>query len=194
MNSLRGKTTHVFTDNATGEQHFTVVLDVEIPEGGTPVAHAFSIEMSEGLALTPAYLVQLGKLLDVYVDKAAAELVALAATETITSGRLSITPASGSMEFDVGPDGPVRSVTIKPSSQFREDVFREMARRRNARHTDEHYRQVAEVYRQAEQEGRPVQRAVADAMVVEIPTAARLISEARKRGLLPPTTKGRKKA
>jgi len=31
-------------------------------------------------------------------------------------------------------------------------------------------------------------------MVVEIPTAARLISEARKRGLLPPTTKGRKKA
>lgn len=194
VGALRGKTSHTFTDNETGEVHFTVTLDVEVPDGGKARALGFTIAMEDDRELTGAHLVQIGKLLSVYVDQAAAYLVAQAATQTFTEGTLRIGSGDSQATYAVGPEEPVKRITVRPGADFTEDVFKEMQRRRKARHTDEDYQRVADVYRDAAATGRSVQRAVADAMVVEIPTAARLISECRKRGLLPPTSKGKAKA
>jgi hypothetical protein len=50
--------------------------------------------------------------------------------------------------------------------------------------TDEHLRHVASLYMQAWRNGLPVQRYVADALRVAVPTAARQITLARERGYI----------
>ena len=55
---------------------------------------------------------------------------------------------------------------------------------RRTRMTDEHLRHVASLYMQAWRNGLPVQRYVADALRVAVPTAARQITLARERGYI----------
>jgi hypothetical protein len=55
---------------------------------------------------------------------------------------------------------------------------------RRTRMTDEHLRKVASLYMQAWRNGLPVQRYVADALRVAVPTAARQITLARERGYI----------
>jgi hypothetical protein len=56
---------------------------------------------------------------------------------------------------------------------------------------DDHYREVAAVYAQAMQEGRPPTKAVQEHFTVEKSTAAKKVARARERGFLPKTTRGR---
>ena len=63
--------------------------------------------------------------------------------------------------------------------------------RGKARLDDQHFAQVAQLYSAAVQRGRPPGKAVAEAMHASRPTVTRWLAEARKRGLLPPTTQGR---
>lgn len=56
---------------------------------------------------------------------------------------------------------------------------------------DDHYQAVAEVYRLAVAEGVPPTKAVAEHFTVSKSAAAKKVSRARERGLLPPTTRGR---
>jgi len=58
-------------------------------------------------------------------------------------------------------------------------------------HGAEHWVKVVAVYRQAHIERRPPTQAVAKAFEVNKSTAAKYVAEARKRGLLPPTTRGK---
>jgi hypothetical protein len=93
----------------------------------------------------------------------------------------------------------IAAVTILPVL-LREDAsrggdhYREVQRRRRSRLTPADYQRVADVYRQAVADGRPVQQAVADDFFVGRQRGASLIAEARRRGLLPQTTKGKKQA
>lgn len=57
--------------------------------------------------------------------------------------------------------------------------------------TDDFLREVATVYADALQEGRPPKQAVSDELNGSYPTAGRWVSEARKRGILPPTSPGK---
>lgn len=56
------------------------------------------------------------------------------------------------------------------------------------------YEETARVYRQAYAEGRPPRAAVADHFRISLDTAAKRVSRARERGLLPPTSQGRGRA
>jgi hypothetical protein len=56
--------------------------------------------------------------------------------------------------------------------------------RRRTRMTEEHLRHVASLYMQAWRSGLPVQRYVADALRVAVPTAARQITLARNHGYI----------
>lgn len=56
---------------------------------------------------------------------------------------------------------------------------------------DDHYREVAAVYAQALQDGRPPTKAVQEHFTVEKSTAAKKVARARERGFLPKTTRGR---
>ena len=51
--------------------------------------------------------------------------------------------------------------------------------------------EVAQVYKAAWAEGRPPRKAVAEYFVLTLPAAAKLVSRARKAGLLGKTTRGR---
>lgn len=66
--------------------------------------------------------------------------------------------------------------------------------RRAAHLDDDHYEAVARVYSHASDRGVAPRKAVAETMHVSQPTASRWIGEARRRGLLPPTTPGKAKA
>ena len=57
-------------------------------------------------------------------------------------------------------------------------------------HTPDHYKQVAEVYDEAIEEGDPPTQSVAEAFDVPYTTAARWVRRARQLGLLPPPTPG----
>jgi hypothetical protein len=57
-------------------------------------------------------------------------------------------------------------------------------KKRRTRITDEHLQRVATLYMQAWRSGLPVQRYVADALRVAVPTAARQITLARERGYI----------
>ena len=59
------------------------------------------------------------------------------------------------------------------------------------RATDGRYAEVAEVYRQAWQDGRPPTRAVAEHFVISPSAAAKRVSRARQAGYLPLTTRGK---
>ena len=65
------------------------------------------------------------------------------------------------------------------------------SRRLGRRLRDQHYEEVAEIYRDAVKRGDAPKQAVAKAMGVSVPTAGRYVMEARNRGLLGPTTPGR---
>ena len=67
-------------------------------------------------------------------------------------------------------------------------------RRGRKGHPPEYFEDVARVYREADQRHLPRIRAVADYFSTSESNAGRLISEARKRELLPPTTRGKPKA
>lgn len=56
---------------------------------------------------------------------------------------------------------------------------------------DDHYREVAEVYARAVQDGRPPTAAVADHFTVQKSSAAKKVARARERGFLPKTSRGR---
>jgi hypothetical protein len=56
---------------------------------------------------------------------------------------------------------------------------------------DEHYRRVADIYRDAVRNGEPPTAAVADALTVSKSAAAKQVARARERGLLPRTSRGR---
>lgn len=55
---------------------------------------------------------------------------------------------------------------------------------------DDHYEEVAQVYRRAFAEGQPPRRAVAEWFNVSPSAASKWVAEARKRGTLPPTERG----
>ncbi|MFC4375105.1 hypothetical protein ACFO5K_13460 [Nocardia halotolerans] len=55
----------------------------------------------------------------------------------------------------------------------------------------QHYLQVSWAYTEAEKAGRPARKAIADQWKVSLVTASRWLSEARKRGYLPPYVPGR---
>lgn len=62
--------------------------------------------------------------------------------------------------------------------------------RRGKRLQDDELRQVACVYRAALERGKPPTASVQDEFRVAYPTAGRWVMEARRRGFLPPTTRG----
>lgn len=81
------------------------------------------------------------------------------------------------------------------AAQWREDTAEEReafnSTRRGRDLGDDRYREVAEVYAQAVQEGRSPTKAVADHFTVEKSTAAKRVARARERGFLPKTSRGR---
>lgn len=56
---------------------------------------------------------------------------------------------------------------------------------------DDHYREVADVYKVAAAAGRAPTAAVADHFTIAKSSAAKKVARARERGFLPPTTRGR---
>jgi hypothetical protein len=75
-----------------------------------------------------------------------------------------------------------RVLRAQKTQTTKQEVQRQNRRRK--RITDEHLRRVAALYMQAWCSGRPVQRYVADALRVAVPTAARQIALARERGYI----------
>lgn len=67
-----------------------------------------------------------------------------------------------------------------------------LARPSDSRTKDARLREVAEIYKAAEESGKPTQ-AVQDALYMSYSTAARLVGEARRRGFLPPSRRNQRK-
>lgn len=130
------------------------------------------------------------QLLDVLGSHLYAEL----ASRRVTEGVVTIGSGDSETTWEIGPSGPVVGVTLRPGEAFREAKFQELRKRRRSHRSDEDYQLVAEIYRRAQAEDELVQQSVADALHVSKAHAARLIGEARKRGFLPRTTKGKAKA
>ena len=71
------------------------------------------------------------------------------------------------------------------------EPWKSQAQRRRPQLDDGHYADVARIYSNAVARGAAPRKAVAASMHASDPTAARWISEARNRGLLPPTVPGK---
>jgi hypothetical protein len=124
-----------------------------------------------------------------WVDTAGAHMLREAVTERLGDGTLTITTPDGTRHST-----QARNVVLAPASGYVEAVYGELQRRRRSRLTDDDYVRVADVYRHAVTDGRSAQHAVKDTFTVSQSRAATMIAEARKRGLLPPTTRGKAQA
>lgn len=180
------------TPQGAGEPAYVVSLYVVVPAGGTAYASSFTVRTADRQPISRDRLAQIAAQLDVFTDGGAAYLAEqqayVDASKAASAGTAIFTAADGTQieaQAVLGPHVP---------EDYAQQAHEELRRRRRGRLTDSDYERVAQVYRAAIAEGRPTQHAVKDAFTVSQSRAAALIGEARKRGLLPPTTRGKAKA
>jgi len=161
---------------------------------GLPMCREVAIVAVEGREVTRDLIPLVAKDFNEFLDVLGSHLYAELASRRVTEGVVTIGSGEYEQTWEIGPSGPVLGVTLRPGEAFREAKFQELRKRRRSHRSDEDYQQVAEIYRRAQAEEAPVQESVAKALHVSTAHAARLIGEARKRGFLPPTTKGKAKA
>lgn len=183
--ALRGKVTHTLTNSATGEAAYGIVVAVVAPVGGVAYAESVTVTAHNGHELGPETLADIGNALPHFIDEGAAHLAREAAKQTGTA-TLTFTKPDGTQVSH-----EVENATFGPGPDYVEGVYNELQRRRRSRVTDADYERVAQVYREAAANGESVQHAVKDAFTVSQSRAAAMIGEARRRGLLPPTTPGK---
>lgn len=203
---LSGKVTSQFTNNETGEIAFEIELEIESPGSGTARANSILIKARGMESVTRDMLTEIAKGLDRFVDQGAAYLhrkALEASLPKLEPGQTITITQEGtgqSFTFVVGEDGVARSTTtnealrdmrFEVSDNFTEETFAELQRRRGMQLTGEDFERVAHVYREARSEKRSAQKAVADEFFVSVARAKQLIAEARSRGLLPATTRGK---
>lgn len=149
--------------------------DVAVPESGTPYLRRLVLEASGNGQIRQADIEAVAAGIEEAVPKIAATVLyrkafGLRPDEPIVLG------------VDAGDNNPLRDFELK------------ISRQRRARRPDSDFQRIAEVYREALDRGLGVQTSVARAMHVSPSQAATLIAETRRRGLLPPTTKGKARA
>lgn len=149
--------------------------DVVVPETGTPYLRRLVVEASGSGQIRQADIEAVAAGIKEAIPKVAALVMYRRA-------------------FGLEPDVPIVLDVDDSSENPLQDFELEISRQRRARRPDSDYVKVAEAYRDAHNRRLAVQSNVARAMHVSTSQAATLIAEARRRGLLPPTTKGKARA
>lgn len=149
--------------------------DVVVPETGTPYLRRLVMEASGARQIRQAEI----------------EAVAAGIEEAIPKVAALVTYRRA---FGLAPDAPIVLDVDNASVSPLRDFELEISRQRRARRPDADYVKIAQVYRDAHDRGLAVQSSVGRAMHVSPSQAATLIAEARRRGLLPATTKGKAQA
>ena len=105
--------------------------------------------------------------------------------------RAAVERAGGRIDLQSGAFTPAVLLEADQREQFSRALGEGQRKpRRGKRLQDDELRQVADVYRSAFELGRPPTAAVQDEFRIAYPTAGRWVMEARRRGFLPPTTRG----
>ena len=171
---------------------FEIALTVEVAAGGRARALECKVVATGSEPVTADILRLAAKALDEFTDYVGARIVRKYQMHAQQWPGGQVVDDAGNLSVsDVQTDYSWADPSVILGPRFVEEAQAELQRRRRSRLSDEDYLQVARVYRAATAGGQPAQRAVADAMYVSIPRAAALISEARRRNLLPPARRGR---
>ena len=174
-----------------------VVMDMTISPDHDPVVHGVVFQGVGDIEIHRDLVHDLADVWPTIVDQAAAKLL------------VSLSERTGEISFP-GHPGVVATGTMRLADSMAEPIAQEYARRRRARLTDADFQRAADIYRAAAEQGMPVQHVVRFVHDVESADeaiaaylqnrtgtlsqggAAKVITECRKRGLLPATTKGKR--
>lgn len=149
--------------------------DVVVPETGTPYLRRLVLEASGHGQIRQADIEAVASGIEEAIPKIAATV-------------------AYRLAFGLKPHEPIVFDVDDGERDPLRDFELQISRQRRVRRPDSDFERIAEVYRDALDRGLGVQASVARAMHVTSSQAATLIAEARRRGLLPPTTKGKARA
>ena len=188
-----------WTNRETGSLAYSFDIGIEHSGIGTPNVTSLRIECFEGNTVTREILGALSETLEQMADGVTGQLYGELAISRLPKIEPGVRLEIGGYEFTVNDDlsatsvdqGTLRGISVSVPQGYTEEIIAELGRRRKARKSDDDYQRVAAIYQLARREGESAQLAVANEFGVGKERGAQLIAEARKRGFLPKTSKGK---